>query len=145
MDAYNERRLTVLIRGLINRENVHQTEEIKKLRDRVERLPTQQITELQADILKLKEDLRVETSDRISISREVFFLTERLEKAESFTMAASRSFKTQFNELNAKMEHPSNVEMEEEDQDWTAIWSTLDKLTKQQDLNSKVIAALQLL
>ena len=94
MDAYNERRLTVLIRGLINRENVHQTEEIRKLRDRVERLPTQQIMELQAEILKLKEVLRVETSNRISISREVFFLTERLEKAESFTMAASRSVET---------------------------------------------------
>ena len=144
MDAYNERGLTVLIRGLINRENVHQTKEIRKLRDRVKRLPTQQITELQAEILKLKEDLRVETSNRISISREVFFLTERLEKAESFTMAASRSLKTQFNELNAKMEHPSKVKMEEEDQDWKAIWSAMEKLTKQQDLNSKVITALHL-
>ena len=43
MDAYNECGLTVLIRGLINRENVHQTKEIRKLRDRIERLPTQQI------------------------------------------------------------------------------------------------------
>ena len=86
----------------------------------------------------------METSKRISISREVFFLTERLEKAESFTMAASRSLKTQFNELNAKMEHPSKVKMEEEDQDWTAIWSAMEKLTKQQDLNSKVITALHL-
>lgn len=93
---------------------------------------------LEEENQKLTEELRTEKAARNAQSREMFLITDRLEKLESFSTTAARSLKNQITELvnqvnssarHASSKDDSSVETEVNPNTLTEVWSTLEKLS----------------